>query len=184
VEVRLAEAGEAPSTFVVRFDRSGQLVQVQRIEGLPADALGDLGVSEILPAAAAAPPRRALAPGEAWDIDGPPAAGGASAGRLTGRGRLVELGVADGRRVARVDSSYRLPVRQTAADTGGRLALEGSLDTRAQVAYDLDDDQVHGVRSTSTGHYAVTLLPPDGVAGVPVPGTIDVEVSTTSRRVG
>ncbi|MGI8685627.1 MAG: hypothetical protein ACR2MO_11185 [Acidimicrobiales bacterium] len=185
VEVRLEQGEAPPATFVVRFDRVGQLVEVQRIEGLPADVLGDLGLSQVLPAAAAAPPRRPLAPGETWKIDEPvEVAAGSPATRLTGTGRLVALAVADGRRVARVDSSYRLPVRQTAADTEGRLALDGSLDTRARVSYDLDDHEVHGVRATSTGHYAVTLLPPAGVTGVAVPGTIDVEVSATSRRVG
>ena len=188
VEVRLSQEGVAPSTFLVRFDRAGQLVGVERIEGLPADALGDLGLSEILPASAAAPPRRALAPGETWEIDEPVALPSASsAARVTGRGRLVALGVDGGRRVARVDSRYRLPVRQTAGDTGGRLALEGSLDTAAVVSYDLDDDQVHAVESRSTGRYAVTLLPPAGVAGVAgvaVPGTLEVDVTATTRRAG
>lgn len=185
VEVRLEQDEGAPSTFVVRFDRAGQLSEVQQIEGLPADALGDLGLAQILPAAAGAPPRRGLAPGDTWDIDEPVAlVDGVPAARLTGQGRLVSLGVVDGRQVATVDSRYRLPVRRTASDTGGRLAMEGFLATRAHVSYDLDSDQVHGVESTSEGHYEVMLLPPAGVTGVPVPGTLDVEVTATTLRAG
>lgn len=185
VEVRLTQADAPAATFVVRFDRAGQLVEVQRIEGLPADALGELGLSELFPAAAAAPPSRPLAPGDGWAIDGPVtlASGAQEPARLVGRGRLVALGVADGRRVAKVDSAYSLPVRRTSKDTGGRLSLEGSLATRARVAYDLDDNEVASVEARSTGRYAVTLLPPVGVVGVPVPGTLDIDVSSTSRRV-
>lgn len=185
VEVRLRqEDGEGPAAvFVVRFDRAGQPAEVQRIEGLPAGALGDLGLSEIFPAAAAAPPDRPLGPGDRWDIDEPlehsETGGGA---RLSGEGRLVALQVADGRRLARVESSYRTPVRRTADETDGRLVLDGSLRTRARVAYDLDDDVVHSVRARTRGRYAVTLLPPAGVAGIPVPGTLEVEVDSTTRR--
>lgn len=189
VEVRLSQDGadsEDPTTFVVRFDRAGQLAEVERVEGLPAGALGDLSLSELFPAAAAAPPRRPLAPGDRWTIDGPVqvAANGADPARLTGRGRLVALTVAGGRPLATVDSSYRMPVSRSAADTGGRLTLDGTLVTKARVAHDLDDHQVQSVESKSSGLYSVTLVPPPGVAGVPVPGTLTVEVASTSRRVG
>ena len=195
VEVRLRQEGGEATTFVVRLDRAAQLVEVERIEGLPAGALGDLGLSEIFPAAAAAPPRRRLAPGDSWPLDGPvrvddsPNGGGGTAdgngppARLVGRGRLVSLGVAGGRRLANVDSRYTVPVRRGAAESGGRLTLEGTLATRARVTYDLDDEEVASVAARSTGRYAVTLLPPAGVGGMPVPGTLVVDVSSTSRRV-
>lgn len=203
VEVRLQQQGGNATTFVVRLDRAAQLVEVERIEGLPAGALGDLGLSEIFPAAAAAPPRHPLAPGETWAIEGPvlvddsaatgesgspgdaSAAGGeAGPARLVGRGRLVSLGVAGGRQLANVDSRYTLPVRRTAADSGGRLTLEGTLATRSRVAYDLGDNEIASVQARSTGRYVVTLLPPPGASGTAVPGTLVVEVSSTSRRVG
>lgn len=186
VEVRLRQEDGGPTAvFVVRFDRAGQPAEVQRIEGLPAGALGDLGLSEIFPAAAAAPPDRPLGPGDRWDIDEPlePSETGGGA-RLSGKGRLVALQVAGGRRLARVESSYRTPVRRTAEQTDGRLVLDGSLRTRARVAYDLDDDVVHSVRARTRGRYTVTLLPPPGVAGLPVPGTLEVEVDSSTRRLG
>lgn len=194
VEVRLDQQGGEATTFVVRLDRAAQLVEVERIEGLPAGALGDLGLSEIFPAAAA-PPRRRLAPGDSWSLDGPVrvddsanGGGGTTDGqrppvRLVGRGRLVSVGVAGGRRLANVDSRYTVPVRRTAAESGGRLALDGTLATSARVAYDLDDDVVASVEARSTGRYTVTLLPPDGMGGMPVPGRLVVDVSSTSRRV-
>lgn len=185
VEVRLRPDGGGTVTFVVRFDRAGQLSEVQRIEGLPAAALGDLGLSELFPAAAAAPPRRPLAPGDSWTIGGPVRlpGSGPEAARLDGKGRLVGLAVADGRRLARVDSTYRVPVRRTADDTGGRAALEGTLGTRALVAYDLDDREVQSVHATSSGRYALTLLPPAGIAGAAVPGVLEVEVTSSTSRI-
>lgn len=184
VEVRLRDEGGGPTTvFEVRFDRGGQPTEVQRIEGLPAGALGDLGLSEIFPAAAAAPPDRPLSPGDRWDLDQPVGEPGAgAAARLTGSGRLVALHQAGGRPLADVESTYRTPVLRTAEDTGGRLLLDGSQSTRADVAYDLEDDVVHAVRARTHGRYQVTLLPPPGVHGVPVPGTLVVDVDSTTRR--
>ena len=184
VEVRLSEEGAPVSTFVVRFDRAAQPVEVQRIEGVPAGALGDLGLSEIFPAAAGAPPDRPLEPGDRWAIDEPAPGGASATARLLGQGRLVALAAADGRRLARVESDYRLPVRRSAEETGGRLLLDGTVTTRARVAYDLDDDVVQSVQARTRGRYEVTLLPPAGVAGAPVPGTLVVDVDSTTRRVG
>lgn len=183
VKVRLEQEAGDTATFVVRFDRAAQLAGFQRIEGLPAEALDELGLSEILPVAAAGPPRRPLAPGDHWAIDGPVQLA-AGTTRLVGQGRLVALGVADGRRLAQVDTTYRLPVRRTAAELGGRVLLEGTLGTRARVAYDLDDDEVVTARTRTTGRYALTLVPPAGLGGAAVPGTLDVDVSSTSRRIG
>jgi hypothetical protein len=36
----------------MRFDRAAQLTAVESVEGIPAEALGSLGLSEIFPAAA------------------------------------------------------------------------------------------------------------------------------------
>lgn len=184
VEVRLDPEGKRETTFEVRFDRAGEPVEVQSIEGVPAAALGELGLSEIFPAAAATPPRRPLAPGDRWDVDEPLAVAGSRPARVVGEGRLVELEAAGGRRLARVESAYRVPVRRTAEETDGRVVLDGSLDTSARVAYDLDDDVVESVRARTRGSYRITLLPPAGVAGAPVPGTLVVQVRSTTRRVG
>ena len=183
VSVRLSEEGKAASVFVVRLDERGRPAEVRQTEGAAA-GVADLGLSELFPGAAGVPPERRLAPGERWTIDAPVALAGPGRARLAGEGRLVALEAVDGRRLARVESGYRLPVRRTAEETGGRLVLDGSLDTTARVAYDLDDDVVHSVRAHTTGRYRVTLLPPDGVGGAPVPGTIVVDLDSTTRRVG
>ena len=49
VEVRLAREGLGERTFVMRFDRAAQLTAVESVEGIPAEALGSLGLSEIFP---------------------------------------------------------------------------------------------------------------------------------------
>jgi hypothetical protein len=182
VEVRLNQPGGQPRTFVVRLDRAAQLTEVQSIEGLPASALGGVGLSEIFPAAAAAPPDRPLAPDDRWSIDEPVQVATPEPSRLVGRGRLASLEVMDGREVATVDSTYRLPVRRIAQERFGQLHLVGSQDTRATTSYDLRDGAVVSVRSQTKGTYQVMLLPPPGTPGPPVPGDLVVEVTSVTRR--
>lgn len=182
VEVRLDPGGDRDTTFVVLLDASAQLEEVQQVEGVPAEALGGLGVSDLLPVAAAAPPARPVAPGDRWSIDGPVVAG-STRSRLRGTGRLASLGVANGRRLAFVDSTYALPVERTTDEGGAPVQLHGRLRTTATAAYDLDGDRVQWVRATTSGRYDLTLLPPAGAGGLPVAGTLRVDVSSFSDRV-
>jgi hypothetical protein len=184
VQVRLAEQGALPRTFVVRLDRAAQLAEVQSIEGLPASALGGLGLSEIFPAAAGAPPDRGLAPGARWTIDEPVQLASPERARLSGEGRLAKLGVIDGRDVATVVSTYRLPVKRTAQERRSKLELTGSQDTNASTTYDLEDGSVISVEARTNGTYDVMLLPPEGTPGAPIPGTLTVTVRSVTRRVG
>lgn len=183
VEVRVQERGGAAQTFIVSLDRAAQLAEVQSIEGLPAQALGELGLSEIFPAAAAAPPDRPLAPGQRWEIDTAVQLVQAPRARLRGNGRLVALSRVDGIDVARVESSYSLPVRGTAAPTDNGLTLDGNQSTSAQVTYSIDDGAVLSAKARTTGSFDVTLFPPPGTPGSPVPGTVSVVVSSTTERV-
>lgn len=175
VEVKLEAEGEGeePRTFVVRFDRAGQLAEVQRIEGIPADVLGGLGLSEIFPAAAAAPPDRPLAPGDRWDI---------GADRLRGTGRLAALGMVGGRKLATVESDYVLPVAQTTDESGNRLRFDGSQRTRATSTHDLRDGAVEEVQAETSGTFALQLLPPEGTTGPIVPGTLEAHVRSVTTR--
>jgi len=184
VQVRLSELGGLPRNFVVRLDRAAQLAEVQSIEGLPASALGGLGLSEIFPAAAGAPPDRPLAPGSRWAIDEPVQLASPELSRLAGQGRLAKLGVIDGREVATVVSNYRLPVKRTAQERRSNLELSGSQDTNASTTYDLKDGSVVSVDAVTNGTYSVMLLPPDGTPGAPIPGTLTVAVRSVTRRVG
>ena len=183
VSVRLADEGGAETAFVVRVDAAGRPVAVEQTEGASAE-VADLGLSELFPGAAGVPPGRGLAPGDRWTIDLPVVLAAPVDARVTGAGRLVALETAGGRRLARVESDYRAPVHRAAEETGGQLVLDGSLATTARVAYDLDDDVVHSVRARTTGRYRVTVLPPAGVGGEPVPGTLTVEIDSTTRRIG
>lgn len=184
VRVRLAGEGLAPRTFVVRLDRAGQLAEVQRIENLPARALGSLGLSEIFPAAAGAPPTRPLSPGERWVIDEPVDLPGQPASRLRGSGRLTELGVVDGKEVATVDSTVRLAVKGTTQLEQGSFALEGSQSTTSTATHRLADGTVQEVRALTRGRFELVLLPPAGTSGPAIPGTLTVEVRSHTTRVG
>src|SRR5205085_8744351 len=120
VEVDLERAGIGARTFVMRFDRAAQLTAVESVEGIPAEALGSLGLSEIFPASAGAPPDRPLRPGDRWTIDDRVQLAGMDApARLVGTGRLVELGVVDGHDTATVSSSTTFPLTSTSSTPQG-----------------------------------------------------------------
>ena len=183
VEIRLERADIGTRTFVARLDRAGQLAEVERIEGLPAQVLGELGISEIFPAAAGAPPDRPLSPGDRWTIDAPVDLPGLAPGRLRGRGRLTALGVVDGREVATIESVVDLTVPQGVVDAGGRFVLGGTQSTTSTATHSLADGAVQEVRAVTRGRFDLTVLPPEGTAGPSVPGTLVVEVRSHTRRV-
>jgi hypothetical protein len=184
VEVRLSGEGQPTRTFVVSLDRAAQLAEVQTIEGLPASALGTLGLSEIFPAAAGAPPDRLLSPGDRWRINEPVTLPGASRSRLSGEGRLVELGVVDGREVARVDSTFRLPVERSSSEEQGRILLRGEQVVQSRFTAGVADGAVEQVETQTTGRFQLSLVPSGSAPGAAaVPGELVVVVRSVTRRV-
>jgi len=183
VEVRLAREGIGERTFVMRFDRAAQLTAVESVEGIPAEALGSLGLSELFPAAAGAPPDRPLRPGDRWTIDDHVQLAGMDApSRLVGTGRLVELGVVDGHDTATVTSSTTLPLTSTTTTPQGVQTLTGTQTTTITVVYDLRDGSVRHSTATTMGRFDVVLGPPTGQPGTPINGTLTVELTSEIRR--
>lgn len=182
VAVRLSGAGQEAHDFMVRLDRAGQLATVETVEGVPSTALGNLGISELLPSAAGALPRAALRPGDRWRISQLLRIGSLPAGRLVGWGRLASLGVSKGTKLAAVDTEVALPVdRTTALETGGTSRLEGSVRTTMHVVQRVSDGVVLQARARSVGRYKVTLFPPTELQGPPVNGTLTVIVASTTK---
>jgi hypothetical protein len=184
VEVALSRSGIGTRTVVVRFDRAAQLTEVEEVEGVPATALGELGLSEVFPAAAGAPPARRLRPGDRWAVDDEVTlTAGGEATRLRGSGRLVELGVEDGQDTATVETTTVLPVSTSATSEDGTRELDGEQVTELSATYDVDDGTLLRATSVTTGSFALELGPPPGGAGDPCVGTLDVEVrSVVTRR--
>jgi hypothetical protein len=182
VEVRVRVPGGEQRRFVVRLDRAAQLAEVQRIEGLPAQALGSLGLSEIFPAAAGAPPDRPLAPGDRWRVDDPVELPGQERTRLRGSGRLAALGVVAGREVATIENRFDLTVRGTSELSLGRFRLDGRQTTASTASHDLADGAVENVEAVTRGRFRLTLLPPDGTDGPEIPGTLRIEIRSQTRR--
>jgi len=183
VEIRLDIPDVGVRTFTARFDRAAELSRILSIEGVPAEALGRVGLSEILPGAAGAPPQRPLAPGDRWKIDSPAEAIGGPGSRLRGEGRLVELGVVRGRDVATVESRYRLPVKRTSASGDATIELDGAQTTVVRTVRSLKDGAVESAHAVTEATYRVTLDPPAGSAGAPVTGNLTVDVTSTTTRV-
>ena len=183
VEVELTRPGTGARTYVMRFDRAAQLTAVESVEGIPAESLGDLGLSEIFPAAAGAPPDRPLRPCDRWTIDDsvqlsadePPT-------RLQGVGRLRELGVIDGRRTATVVSSTNLPLRSVSTAGTSRQMIDGTQHTDITVTYDLADGAVRHVSSVTTARYTVTIEPALGQTADPIVGSLTVVVRSEIAR--
>jgi hypothetical protein len=183
VRVVVGERGAAPQAFVVRFDRAAQLQSIDSVEGAPADIVGALGVPEIFPAAAgAAPPR--LAPGQRWTADRRvhiPGSGAPSS--LHSEGRLVELGITGGQKVAHLRSTAELPIGTTTSSSTGTLHIEGRQHITQRASYDVADGAVRVAAATTTGHFILRVQPPPGTVAPAVPGTLDVRVTSTTRRV-
>ena len=185
VEVVLSRPGIGERTYVMRFDRAAQLTKVETVEGLRSADLGPVGLSEIFPAAAGAPPDQRLGPGDRWVIDDAVQLPGMdSAARLHGDGQLVELGVDDGRDTAKVRSRTQLPVRSRSSAANGVQVLDGTQSTDVVATYDLADGSVLEATATTTATFRLTLEPPAGQAGEPIVGTLTVAVRSTTRRIG
>jgi hypothetical protein len=183
VRVQLTLPDAAPRTYVARFDRAAQLTAIDQVEGIPTAALGDLGLTEIFPAAAGAPPARGLRPGDTWAIDEELRLPGASApAELTGRGKLVELGVVDGHRTATVHSATSLPLSTTVHSNAGAQELDGAQTTELDASYDVEDGSIVSGHAVTVGRFALVLSPPAGTPGSPVRGRLTVEIRTTIER--
>jgi hypothetical protein len=185
VQVRLQDVGgsPAPRTFVVRLDRAAQLFRIERVEGLPADVLGELGLSEIFPAAAGAAPDRPLAPGERWKVDEPLELPGLAPTRLQGYGRVAELGIVRDRHVAVVQTVTELPVRRTTMTADGAIDLRGAQTTRSAATHALADGAVEEADSRTRAEFRLELRPPSGDVSVAVRGRIVMDVRSVTRRV-
>jgi hypothetical protein len=184
VQVGLSRPGSAERTFVVRLDRAAQLVSVESVEGIPSEALGELGLSEIFPAAAGAPPSRPLRPGDRWRIDDDVELPGAEATKLHGEGRLIELGVVDGHDLATITSTSSLPLSSTVTANTGTRTLTGTQETEVTSVYDLADGSVREATSVAIGRFTLVIGPPEGQTGKPITGVLVVEVRSKTRRVG
>ena len=67
VEVELSRRGTGTRTFVIRFDRAAQLTAVEEVEGIPAEALGDLGLTGAVPGCGRSATRAAAGAGRSLD---------------------------------------------------------------------------------------------------------------------
>jgi hypothetical protein len=167
VEVRLRGAGdEAPRTFVVTLDRSARLTEVERVEDLPAKALGELGLSEIFPAAAGSPPDRRLRPGERWEIDEELELPSGGSGRLTGHGRVAELGIFEGTAAAVLTTDVTVAVGRS---PGARLV--GTQTTTSRSIHAVADGSVISSHARTTGAFTIE----------PAMARLTVEVTSTTR---
>jgi hypothetical protein len=182
VRVVLAERQGRQRVVNVRLDRAAQLIGVDAAD---RGALGDLGVAEIFPAAAGAPPNRPLRPGERWHFKSPVTLPQAAASRLVGSGRLEHLGTTGDRRTATIRTTSTLPVvRRTEGAEGREAVLEGTQRTTTTTTHDLSDGSVESAEAVTHATYALRLLPPPGAAGPPVTGTLVLEVRSETVRLG
>lgn len=183
VKVTLQAGGGEPRQLLVRLDRAAQLTEVVQVEGLPAEVLGELGLSEIFPAAVGAPPEGPLRPGTTWKVDDPVQVTGSPRATLSGVGRLEALDVVEGKEVAVVRSSYRLPIRRTSEGSNSFQTIEGEQSTRSRTTYDLGDGSVVSAEAESLGRFALELRPPGAETGPGLAGSLEVRVRSVTRRV-
>jgi hypothetical protein len=176
VQVQLRRTGSPDRTFNVRFDRAAQLAGVDAVDGLPPEVLGPAGLPEFLPAAATAPPDKALSAGEKWKIDA-----GAGSVRLEGTGRLVKVTSAGGRKVASIKAETRVPLSSTSKVGDATLTISGTETTESTASRALADGVVQDASSVTKGTYQLVLSPAAG-AGLPLTGSMTVEIRSQTRR--
>jgi hypothetical protein len=181
VRVELHRTGSQTRTFVVRLDRAAQLQEIERIEGQPAGAFGETGLTEVFTPAASAPPDRPLHPGDRWAIGRRIRLADSTSSRLSGTGRLIALGIVRGRKTAQVRSTTTLPIVDEARLGRGRQQLRGVEVTDATTIHDLTDGAVEKSRSTARGTFDVVVLPPSG-QGEGVTGRLTVVVHAAIVR--
>ena len=182
VEVRLRRAGSPDRTFRVRFDRAAQLAGVDQIDGLPPEVLGPVALPEFLPAAATAPPDRPLTPGETWKIEALPHLPGAPPVPLEGTGKLVKVMTSGGRKMASITAETSRPMSGVTQVGDATVTLTGTETTQSKATRALDDGSVHEASSVTKGTYSLSLLPQGASAGVPLTGTMSVEIRSQTRR--
>lgn len=179
LRILVGEPGSVAQIFVVRFNRAAQLESIESTEGASTEVAGVLGVPEIFPAAAGAPPGRRLAPGDTWSSTREVSVPGADRpSRLRVRGRLVELGRVGDEDVARIRTTADLPLRATSDS----LDLDGHQRITQRATYDIDDGAVRSAHATTVGRFTVKVRPPAGTSAAPVPGTLEVRLTSTTRR--
>jgi hypothetical protein len=181
VEVRLRRAGSPDRTFRVRFDRGARLAGVDEVDGLPPEVLGSVGFPAFLPAAATAPPDRALSPGEKWKIDATSNLPGAESARLQGTGRLEKVTTAGGRKVASIKAETSLPLSATTRVGGAMVTISGTETTESTAARTLTDGAVQEATGLTKGQYTLTLSP-EGGGAASMNGTMSVEIRSQTRR--
>ena len=181
VRVELTRTGSPPRTFLVRFDRAAQLAAVDAVDGLPPAVLGPIGFPEFLPAAATAPPDRALSTGERWKIDATPTLPGAAPVRLEGSGRLMKVTTSGGRKVASIKAETRLPLSSTTRVGDATVTISGTEKTESTATRGLADGVVQDASSVTRGTYDLVVSPPSG-GGASVRGTMTVEIRSETRR--
>jgi len=185
VSVTLTVGGVGSQDVVVQLDRAAQLTAIETVEGIPAETFSGLGLSEIFPAAAGAPPDRELRPGESWKInDRVQLAGMAEPAGLSATGRLVKLSIENGRHTATVTSHYSLPVTSTVTSAAGARTLRGTQEIDVTVVYDLADGSVLRLTAATKGTYELELAPPPGSPARPVSGTLTVTTKSETVRAG
>lgn len=182
VRVELVRAGSPDRTFLVRFDRGGQLAGVEAVDGLPPEVLGPSGLPPFLPAAATAPPDRPLAPGDTWKIDVTQGGPGSDAVGLEGTGKLEKITSAGGRKAAEIKARTRLPLSSTSQVRGSRVSLEGTETTESTATRAVPDGALERASSITRGTYRLSLAGPSGTGGEPVVGTMTVEIRSDTRR--
>ena len=182
MQVVLRRAGSPERTFLVRFDRGHQLAGVDLVDGLPPEVLGPVGLPAFMPAAATAPPDRALTPGAKWKIDATSSVPGATTGlRLEGTGRLVKVTTMGGRKVAAIKAETSVPLSSTTQVGGSTATISGTERTESTANRALADGVVEEATSVTRGTYDLVLSPSKG-SGAPVRGTMSVEIRAQTRR--
>lgn len=183
LEITMRRSEGPARVFEVRLDPRRGLASVDAVQGLPVEALGELGPSRLVLLANGIVPTHPLRPGRTWVIERRLELPEGKE-QLTGQGRLAGLRHEDGLDLARVEATTTIPVDRELTLDQGRVRMSGEEHTRARLDYSVSDGTVQTVRSVTSGRFDLAIVPPSGSGTLALAGTLDVRVESRTVRVG
>jgi hypothetical protein len=167
------------SSFKVRIDEHGAVLQVLEVDGVAASLLTDEQRSVIrgvLPKL----PLEPVALYAQWpalqEFEGP------QFERISFTGRLERLDVDEKGELANISYTGRGPLIGTADLPEGDAELDGTTSTTGEATLDLDEGVLRAATSTSRSDFDVTVIPED--AATSIEGSLHIEETIDLNRTG
>jgi hypothetical protein len=170
-EEGLPSPGTEERTFSLRIGRSGEVLEVLEVDGVPASALDQEQLS-LIGTYRPPLPLDPVALGDTWRSEQEVQLPSAFQQVVT-VGELERLARHEGRAIAEVTYDGEGPLAWTAALPQGEAELTGTTRSSSRATLDIDEGFLRSARSTTAGDFEVRATPGSGGA---LTGTLHLEL--------